>query len=831
MQCTTVLTAAILCTVASGQEYAGSAQCGCLEVPATSTRRRDKFCRPHLTDPAERRRYRSCVCRLGVVRNSWGDCITRQECTSCKCFPDRDFNVCGRECPLVCNEPMSRSCSKSCAFGCDCVSGFVRSSGHRGRCVKATKCGFSCPQFSTFQFCSSTCRPKCGRRPRRSCVTRCTRGDCVCNQGYAEVEHNGETICVPQGQCSQYVQLAPPMTPGGHGNMTSGGAVFVPGTPTMPVNSGVITGGSGGIPVPGSVGINGNVGSGVFVPAAPSTPVIPGVVTGGASGPPLPGSVGNNGFLSAGGSSGGIVSIPGAPSTPVNTGFVMGGAAGTPVPGSVGNNGASPTSNVPSGGTGSVGPSAGGGYQPGLFGSGGLSHTLGGAGVGTYSPGGVASRLPGSIDAQGQPSRGTSGVGTVGGGISVGNKRPNIAIESGENTGVDAAGIPIAEGEIRPGGGATAAGRIPPNEQNGNSGTGVVVIGLLPGKIPPQHIANTGVNNVGISGGNIGHGGVDSLRPTTPGINIEKTRPSGTVTSASGSLSVGTTGIPIINIPASGNPSKPVIASPSPPPNLTSPVYSGTTVSVVTPAGTVSVSKVPSVASVEAGTVSNGLNGNVAVSAAIPSANSATTGSTLQPVGTTTLTGTSLGNNVLGVIGNGKPNAPSLAPAGPSGTIIIALPAGTPSLTSLTGVSPQSSGMGSPGVNSGIPSGTSSAVSTGIAATGGITNGMPIVGVPTTGMVTGTSVGDKTASMSSVGTTLGTISGGVNGANSFGPNTRSGASITTQPAALTLPVSAGIATAGTAAVIGGALGGPAAIPMTVATMRATGTMANNSAAQ
>uniref|UniRef100_A0A131YND1 TIL domain containing protein n=1 Tax=Rhipicephalus appendiculatus TaxID=34631 RepID=A0A131YND1_RHIAP len=589
MHCTTLLAAAIFCTIASGQEYAGSAQCGCLEVPATSSRQRDKYCRPHMTIPSERHKHRGCVCRLGLVRNAWGDCITKQECTSCKCFRDRDFNVCGRECPLVCNEPMSRSCSKSCAFGCDCLPGFVRNSRMRGRCVKATKCGFTCPQFSSFQFCSSTCAPKCGRHPRGACVTRCTRGDCVCNQGYAEVEHNGETICVPQEQCSRYLQVAPPMAPGGHGNLSSGGSVFVPGMPTTPVSPGVVTGGAAGTLVPGSVSINGNLGGGVssggsvFAPGA--VPVHPGAISGGTAGTPASGSVGISGNLGGGVNSGGSASVPGMPSIPVRPGVVTSGAAGPSLPGSVGTGGSPHIPSVPAGGTGSVVTIVGGGNQPGSIGISGVLPVPGANGAvswGTY-PQGVAPRPPGLIDAQGRPLIGTNGFGSAGGGIFANGIRPNDTTESGESTAVDATGIPEAPGVSRPGGAPTAAGATVPNGSfgSGSVGSGIPTGITLPnvsvstGTIPPPY-ATTPAPAAGVGTGGPVYGSPGSPLSHKPGLTPSAVSPGTTqppYTTAPGSSAGVGTGGSVYGTPGFTFPHKPLQVPGAMPPGTIQPPF------------------------------------------------------------------------------------------------------------------------------------------------------------------------------------------------------------------------------------------------------------------
>uniref|UniRef100_L7LRC0 Putative tritil protein n=1 Tax=Rhipicephalus pulchellus TaxID=72859 RepID=L7LRC0_RHIPC len=220
MQCITIFVAAIFCAVVCTMSV--SSRCGCLEEPATGNKRRDKYCRPHLVPKSERQKHRNCICRPGFVRNSWGDCITNKECMNCKCHPNKDFNVCARACPVMCNEPIRTSCSKECVFGCDCPPGFVRDGKRKNRCVKAAKCTLRCPAHSKFQFCLSTCAPKCGQRMSTNCATRCQRGGCVCDPGYAEVEHNGDTICVPLGECSRYIAVRTPI-PAGRPGLVGGG--------------------------------------------------------------------------------------------------------------------------------------------------------------------------------------------------------------------------------------------------------------------------------------------------------------------------------------------------------------------------------------------------------------------------------------------------------------------------------------------------------------------------------------------------------------------------------------------------------------------------------
>uniref|UniRef100_A0A224YR22 TIL domain containing protein n=1 Tax=Rhipicephalus zambeziensis TaxID=60191 RepID=A0A224YR22_9ACAR len=874
MHCTTFLAAAIFCTVASGQEYAGSPQCGCLEVPATSSRQRDKFCRPHMTIPSERHKHRSCVCRPGLVRNSWGDCITKQECTSCKCFRDRDFNVCGRECPLVCNEPISRSCSKSCAFGCDCLPGFVRNSRMRGRCVKATKCGFTCPQFSSFQFCSSTCAPKCGRHPRGSCVTRCTRGDCVCNQGYAEVEHNGETICVPQEQCSRYLQVAPPMTPGGNGNIISGGTVFVPGMPTTPVNPGVVTGGAAGTLVPGSVGINGNLGGGVssggsvFAPGA--VPVHPGAVSGGTAGTAAPGSVGISGNLGGGVNSGGSASVPGMPSIPVRPGVVTSGAAGPSLPGSVGTGGSPHIPSVPAGGTGSVVTIVGGGNQPGSIGTSGVLPVPGANGAvswGTY-PQGVAPRPPGSIDSQGRPSIGTNGFGSAGGGTFAGSIRPNDSTDSGESTGVDATGIPEAPSVSRPGGASAAAGTTVPNGNFGIGSAGSALrpamiprnVTITPGVIPPPYAptptpaagAGTGSSVYGTSGTTPSAGPV--LAPgTIPPVTIKPPYAAtpgsaagvgigGSVygtpalavphklgTNIAGIHSAGTTVTRPIGIPVGLTPTPSQITPGSPSVNIgvlaagTNVTYGGITdvpQSVPSPSST-------STAGV--GLLSNGLAGNATAvpglsRITIAGAPSTVTGSTPATVGIHVTDGRFTGITVPGVAGNGVviTSTPQPATSYTSGSATVGAPG---SVIVVGGGGPTAPTAGT------ISTSASPSDVRGIGVRPGQTGVGGGIGALHTAMITSTGVtAPSTATGSGFSNTAPssfTLSGsyaGVAGRGlDFGVNTSPhGVPVGNKPVATAPGASSGMPAAAAAAISSTGLAGTSAFPTIVAGAHALG---------
>uniref|UniRef100_L7LQ98 Putative bitil peptide n=1 Tax=Rhipicephalus pulchellus TaxID=72859 RepID=L7LQ98_RHIPC len=904
MHCTTILVAATFCTFVSGQEYAGSAQCGCLEVPATSSRQKDKFCRPHLTIPSERHKHRNCVCRPGMLRNSWGECITKQECTSCKCFRDRDFNVCGRECPVVCNEPISRSCSKSCAFGCDCLPGFVRNSRMRGRCVKATKCALTCPPFSRFQFCRSTCAPKCGRHPLRTCVTRCQRGDCVCNEGYAEVEHNGETICVPQDQCSRYLQLAAPVTPGGNGSLGGGvmpgGSVFVPGTPPVSVRPGVVTGGAAGTPVPTPVpGINGNIGGrvssggSVSFPITPSIPVQPGVVTGGAVGTPVPtpvpGSASINGNLGGGVSSGGSASFPITPSIPVQPGVVTGSAAGPSMPGSVGTGSASPIPSVPTVGTGGVvtvvggnqsgpfgtgsvlpvpgtngavsggtypqggvnvrpsGPFGTGGVVPvpgtngavsggtypqggvtvgpsGPFGTGGVvpvPGANGGVSGGAYPQGGAPARLPGSIDAHGRPSIGSNGFGSAGGGIFTGSTGRNGSTESGEDSGVAAAGIPIYQGGSPPVGAPAVTGTT---ISNGISSLGGV--GSQPGHVPPKITILPPYVTKPAQVSGVGTGG--SYYPT-PGSPLLHQPGSSTPSIHSAGSAIGPSGMPtgLAPTPVQLTPGSVSVTSGAATPG-TNVASSGTT---VVPSGVSFPAGIPSVGVVPGG------NGFISNQGNVPGIS----GTNMASISPSTVAGNVPSS--AGVNAASGPLTVTVSPGAAGSGIVItnSSPSNTYPSGTATVVVPGSMSSAGGGSTTGISTGTNSATATPsyvtvsdggtihvgvIGGRGGLNTGPATsagAAAPSNIFITGADSTGATFVPQSSGT-VGAAGGGKFIIQSIGTP---GGSIVNLSGVTTAPGSSGGVTATTPGISGSSLrGGFSAVPQVMAGMHASGGISN-----
>ncbi|XP_049512245.1 mucin-19 isoform X2 [Dermacentor silvarum] len=544
MQHIAIFIVTIFCAVASGQEPTGSPQCGCLEVPALGSHRKEKFCRSHLTPASELNKPRNCICRPGLVRNSWGDCITKHECMRCKCFRDKDFNVCRRACPVMCNEPIRGSCSKKCVLGCDCPPGFLRDPTKKYRCVKAAKCVLKCPQNSKFQFCVSTCAPKCGARPPKICVTRCQRAGCVCDQGYAEVEQNGETMCVPQGECYRYLGLAASLTPGGHANV--GGGISSAGTAVLP----------GGV-VGSAVGTV-STGTGVFPPGTVGTAGVPSISGSGVGGTVGTVSTGAGGILPGSVGTIGVPSIPG--SVVRGTVGTISTGAGVIPPGSVDIEGAS------SRGTYGFGATSGGIYSKGIgpddsmeSGEGSVRGDITGASPTYPGPNGAIESLPGSegiepvgvaIGTEGSIPLVTSAVGGVGGGLMTGGTIPAVVGRPGglgvgtgtstfgQNSGgfprpatttINIAGTPLSGSAGSSPNGVSTGSTLRPLQ--GASVFGTVGSGIAATSIHAANPVQPGTAATGINAEGAGGSGAGGLAPVVSGTST----PVGPITDATGS--------------------------------------------------------------------------------------------------------------------------------------------------------------------------------------------------------------------------------------------------------------------------------------------------------
>nr|DAA34675.1 TPA_inf: hypothetical secreted protein 204 [Amblyomma variegatum] len=186
--------------LAEAQRTATRNQCSYIERRSTWPRY-DQFCKPNLTPRWELYKPRLCLCKQGYIRNSWGHCIKRQECNSCRHVRKKDFKQCSSACPLVCGKRVPQVCTEQCVVGCACPPGYVIHPSNQKSCVPVSHCPPRCPRHSTFQLCSSTCAPSCDSpRPKR-CEIRCHEGECVCHPWFATALVKGDQKCVPRNRC------------------------------------------------------------------------------------------------------------------------------------------------------------------------------------------------------------------------------------------------------------------------------------------------------------------------------------------------------------------------------------------------------------------------------------------------------------------------------------------------------------------------------------------------------------------------------------------------------------------------------------------------------
>ncbi|XP_037580819.1 uncharacterized protein LOC119464071 [Dermacentor silvarum] len=240
MHCTTIALAAICVVVVSGEPQCtkpggcgSSPVCGPLEDPVVGKPQRDWYCRPLFTPAWELMQLRTCLCKRGYVRNSWGECIPRIKCIPCKFQWQRDYHTCASACPATCNKPLETSCQKPCYAGCDCPPGWVVHPNNWHMCIRHRKCPPICPAHSTYVQCVSNCSPKCGKSPPSKCVTDCNVGACVCNKGFAEFERRGVKMCVLQEMCSWYTRQTSMFTRKGIARSVSPGVAHQPVSVTL----------------------------------------------------------------------------------------------------------------------------------------------------------------------------------------------------------------------------------------------------------------------------------------------------------------------------------------------------------------------------------------------------------------------------------------------------------------------------------------------------------------------------------------------------------------------------------------------------------------------
>ncbi|XP_063827347.1 zonadhesin-like isoform X4 [Ostrinia nubilalis] len=150
-----------------------------------------------------------CICIKGYLRNSTGDCIPRDQCSTPvlpTCGPNEIAVQEKYECPpQTCDSILSLyNCENQPPPkpGCICIDEYLRNS--TGDCIPSDQCpnlggDDSCPdgdRNATRQECASWCQPTCSRPvPGEICPAACLPRGCVCKEGYI-LAADGKCIAV-----------------------------------------------------------------------------------------------------------------------------------------------------------------------------------------------------------------------------------------------------------------------------------------------------------------------------------------------------------------------------------------------------------------------------------------------------------------------------------------------------------------------------------------------------------------------------------------------------------------------------------------------------------
>ncbi|XP_076648246.1 zonadhesin-like isoform X2 [Halictus rubicundus] len=145
---------------------------------------------------------RGCQCQPGWVRSKLGLCVPKQWCPPAggnRCPPNEDWSLCGTACPLTCKNSKPRICTLPCVIGCQCKPGLLRN--ESGDCVPKESCPAdgpeSCSPHEEWNDCGTACPLTCENPEPRVCTKECVRG-CQCKPGLLR---NKFGRCVPKKWC------------------------------------------------------------------------------------------------------------------------------------------------------------------------------------------------------------------------------------------------------------------------------------------------------------------------------------------------------------------------------------------------------------------------------------------------------------------------------------------------------------------------------------------------------------------------------------------------------------------------------------------------------
>ncbi|XP_076660222.1 serine protease inhibitor swm-1-like [Halictus rubicundus] len=92
-----------------------------------------------------------------------------------RCPPSEDWDVCGTACQLTCENPKPRICTLPCVIGCQCKPGLLRN--ESGDCVPKESCPAdgpeSCSPHEEWNDCGTACPLTCENPEPRVCTKEC----------------------------------------------------------------------------------------------------------------------------------------------------------------------------------------------------------------------------------------------------------------------------------------------------------------------------------------------------------------------------------------------------------------------------------------------------------------------------------------------------------------------------------------------------------------------------------------------------------------------------------------------------------------------------------
>ncbi|XP_071504944.1 uncharacterized protein [Diadema antillarum] len=124
-----------------------------------------------------------------------------------RCPEGMEYDSCGTACPLSCDQPKQRPCTRQCVSGCFCTDGKILAADRSDRCVAPNECdaeeggnnGLLCPPGQHPEPCGTACPLSCDYPEQRPCIKMCVP-QCVCD-GDTILSAEGSDTCVQPNEC------------------------------------------------------------------------------------------------------------------------------------------------------------------------------------------------------------------------------------------------------------------------------------------------------------------------------------------------------------------------------------------------------------------------------------------------------------------------------------------------------------------------------------------------------------------------------------------------------------------------------------------------------